>query len=227
MPDTPYPAFPALRPQSDRPIHGLWTFIAVTAIFCFGVAGPVSAHTYAQRIPAPDAIEIHGLTHGQMQIVAANRKAIVAIADAQTVNDPTFWKLRNFMDTQYAACFWGLVPGSVRDENSPFNECSHAYLSAAAALLLYMQTVPSAADAVRELKSRIVMQMITSGTAAILCRYSDEPFYTSDLITPHWEDAASHLPTLASGVGLGTILAGAGFSVVRLTRRVSGSGKSG
>ena len=51
----------------------------------------------------------------------------------------TMWRLEDYLSLQSFACLWGLVPGSVTDEASPFNECSHAYLAAARALLLHLR----------------------------------------------------------------------------------------
>jgi hypothetical protein len=39
-------------------------------------------------------------------------------------------RIENYVNLQSFACLWGLVPGSLKDEGSPFNECAHAYLAA-------------------------------------------------------------------------------------------------
>ena len=52
-----------------------------------------------------------------------------------------FRRVLNYAEIQYSYCLWGRMPGSVTDEESPFNECAHAYLAATKAVLLAMATV--------------------------------------------------------------------------------------
>ena len=65
------------------------------------------------------------LTHGQMAVIADNLSAIRSLADERTPGDLVMWRLRDYVNLQLFACLWGAVPGSVRDEASPFNECAH------------------------------------------------------------------------------------------------------
>jgi hypothetical protein len=39
--------------------------------------------------------------------------------------------------------------------------------------------------------------MLDNGVSLSLCRYSDEPFNTNEVIFPRWRDIPSHPPTLA------------------------------
>ena len=55
-------------------------------------------------------------------------------ASARTGFDMTAWRLEDYLSLQSFACLWGMVPGSITDEDSPFNECAHAYLAAGYAL---------------------------------------------------------------------------------------------
>src|SRR5690242_10005921 len=97
--------------------------LAVVATAMLSIA-PASAHRTSTG--ETTGISIPSLTHGQMAVIAQYRREILALADRQTArSDDTFFRLRNYVDLQYLYCAWGLVPGSVTDETSPFNECSH------------------------------------------------------------------------------------------------------
>jgi hypothetical protein len=97
-------------------------------------ASPGEAHRIAANDGRPsDGIAIPSLTHGQMAVIADNLSAIQALASARIGSDMTTWRLEDYLSLQSFACFWGMVPGSITDEESPFNECAHAYLAAARA----------------------------------------------------------------------------------------------
>ncbi len=142
--------------------------------------------------------------------------AILDIAAKAKESDPVFRKLENYARIQNYYCLWGMAPRAIADEASPFNECSHAYLSAARMLLLHMRAMPSVAATAGDLASTIDAEMTRRGSALILCEYSEEPFYTSAFITPHWENAIEHKPTLLAAVS--PLLAVAGFVFLRLRR---------
>ncbi len=158
-------------------------------------------------------MSIPSLTHGQMTVVEDHRGAILALANEQVWTDLTFRRLRNFIALQRAFCLWGVMPGSVTDEASPFNECSHAELAAARALLQHMIDMPASASAARQLDDTVDRAMLASGIAPVLCRFSDEPFNTADVMRPHWRDVPFHLPTALTllsaliAVVLGTVVA--------------------
>ncbi len=116
-----------------------------------------------------------------MAVIADNMPAILAVADRQTGLDETARRLRAFVDWQYFFCFCGLVPGSLKDEESPFNECSHAYLAGTQALLLELrQTRGDRAD-VRALVDKVGLDMVRNSAALVLCRFSGEAFNTADV----------------------------------------------
>jgi hypothetical protein len=160
-------------------------------------------------------IAIPALTHGQMAVIADHRSEILDLAARQAHTDETFRRLMNYGAIQYTYCLWGLVPGSLRDEESPFNECSHAYLSAAQALLLHMRGMsgnsPSFQRDVEALASRIDADMVRGGASLVLCRFSGETFNTASLIRPAWSAIPSHPPSLiafavlAMGLAAGAI----------------------
>src|SRR6185369_1941067 len=181
----------------------LWLGLAMT---------PAAAHR--ATIGSGDGLPIPSLTHGQMAVIATNRGAILDLADRQVFQDETFYRLRNFIDLQYLHCFWGLVPGS-GDEESPFNECSHAYLSATQALLLHMREMKGDQSATRALIKKIEFEMLLNNASLVLCRYSDEPFNTADVIEPHWPELFSHWPSLVSLTGAGLSLLAALLFFVR------------
>jgi hypothetical protein len=171
---------------------------------------PAWAHRQPKGGPAAaGSISIPNLTHGQMAVIAQNRAAILDLAARQIPTDPTLRRLEGFINLQFFDCLWGWVPGSVEDENSPFNECSHAYLAATRTLLLHLQTMPGDRAPVRALISRIELEMLENNASLVLCRYSDGPFNTAERIAPHWRDIPFHLPSLATFAGL-TLLIAAG-----------------
>jgi len=167
---------------------------------------PASAHRSAAG--RTDGLPIPTLTHGQMAVIAENRPEILALADRQPFPDMTFWRLRNYVGLQYAACLWGLVPGSIADEASPFNECSHAYLSGVRALLLHMKTMPGDTAAAAALVDRINMEMLQKNASLVVCRFSEEPFNTAEIVGPHWSEIPFHGPSLLAMLGLAAAFAG-------------------
>ena len=160
---------------------------------------PALAHRLAERNgPPPQGLSIPSLTHGQMAVISDNLAAIRALARSRNGFDLTTWRLEDYLNLQSFACLWGLVPGSVADEDSPFNECAHAYLAAGRSLLLQLAKTPGVErKAVDALTRKIEMEMIANGAALTLCRYSDEPFNSNEVIWPHWEMVARHPPTAA------------------------------
>jgi hypothetical protein len=192
--------------------------LALAAIFFLAIwpslliAIPAQAHS-GSSAPPPPGIQIPSLTHGQMAVVARYRGQIIDLAQRQTVTDPTFRRLYNHGNLQFTYCLWGLMPGSVGDEESPFNECSHAYLATAKALLAYMATMPSAERQAKALISDIDADMVRGGASWILCQYSGEAFSTGAVVEPRWRGIFFHLPSLAALVATMAALAAAAWSI--------------
>lgn len=176
------------------------------------IAIPAEAHS-GSSAPPPPGIQIPSLTHGQMAVIARYRGEIIGLAQRQTVTDPTFRRLYNHGNLQYTYCLWGLMPGSLGDEESPFNECSHAYLAAAKALLTYMATMPAAERQAKALISDIDADMVRSGASWILCQYSGEAFSTGAVVEPRWRDMVFHLPSLAVVLAATAVLTTAAWSI--------------
>jgi hypothetical protein len=183
---------------------------------------PATAHHQSHAGPAPDdAILIPTITHGQMRVIANNRTAILALADRQVPTDRELRRLRGFIDIQFSACLWGRIPASLTDEASPFNECSHAYLAATQALLLHLQDMPGDRASAHALAEKIELEMLAGGTALRMCRYSDQPFNTAEVIAPDWSAIPWHWPSLLTFLGLALTASGCVFAFVR--RRPAGA----
>ena len=57
-----------------------------------------------------------------------------------------------------------MIPGSLSDENSPFNECTHAYLAATRALVSHLQEMKGGdRTAVRALATTIEQEIWMTG----------------------------------------------------------------
>jgi hypothetical protein len=190
-------------------------YIAVVILFnALPISGWAHREPTGGQAPA-DSISIPNLSHGQMAVIANNRVAILDLAARQIPTDPIMRRLEGFINLQFFDCMWGMIPGSVEDESSPFNECSHAYLAATRALLLHLQTMPGDRAPVRALIAKIEREMLDNNASLVLCRYSDEPFNTAERITPRWLDIPFHIPSLATFAGLTLLVAGCAYIGIR------------
>lgn len=168
-------------------------------------------------------IAIPSLSHGEMAIISNYRSRILLIAGQVNKTDPTFRTLLNFGAIQYSYCLWGVAPGAITDETSPFNECAHAYLSAAKALLFHMRDMPDVSTQADALIADIDADVVRTGAALIGCQFSGEMFNTADFVRPHWENLTQHRPTLyALGAAL-LLLISPALVRLALPRRTSGS----
>jgi hypothetical protein len=131
---------------------------------------------------------------GRLSVLSAYDGDIVDLALSASDTNAPFRLVLNFSQFEYAACMWGLMPGSITDETSPFNECSHAYLAAVKKELLDMRTMPAEAKRANELVSRIDEEMVLSGMVLIGCQFSNETFNTAEMIFPNWFNVPSHIP---------------------------------
>lgn len=173
-------------------------FALIAALVALGTS-PCEAHRIStgSGLP-PQGISIPSLTHGQMAVMSDNLSAIRALASARIGFDMTTWRLEDYLSLQSFACLWGVVPGSIADEESAFNECAHAYLAAGRALLLQLRQTPGADHkAVEALIGKIETEMLANGASLTLCRFSDEPFNTNEIIFPRWSEIPLHPPTAA------------------------------
>lgn len=168
--------------------------------------------------PQAPGVQIPGLTHGQMAVIARYRSDILALASEQTETDLTFRRLVNYGNVQYTYCLWGIVPGSTSDEQSPFNECSHAYLSATKTILEHMKTMPGSKQAAEQLVSEIDADMVLSGASWVLCQFSGEQFSTGKVIEPQWRGVLLHWPSLLAFSGTAVISFGIVFVLFKPRR---------
>ena len=185
---------------------------------------PSHAHRISTRSGPPQVgVSIPSLTHGQMVVIRDNLPTIRALASSRVGFDMTAWRLEDYLNLQSFACLWGVVPRSITDEDSPFNECAHAYLAAGRALLLQLRAAPGVDhNAVEALIGKIEVEMLADGASLNLCRYSDEPFNTNEIIWPHWGMAPFHAPTVATFAAAFGLIASAVFWLARRDERASG-----
>jgi len=194
--------------------------LAVLAACLSAVLFTAPALAHRTSIGPTTGLSIPGLTHGQMAVIAEYRSNILALADEQVHDsDEVFFRLRNYVDLQLFYCGWGLMPGSVSDEASPFNECSHAYLSGLQALLLHMRGMRGDQTRVVALIDKIELEMLAHNASMVLCQYSNEPFNTADHISPHWREVPFHGPTMLTFLGIVAVPAGAAGTLRRLRRK--------
>jgi hypothetical protein len=164
-----------------------------------------TATALAHRTDGPrneTGIPITAITHGEMAIIDRHVSDIFALSGSVRNADQNFLTLSRYAQLQYADCLWGLVPTSISDEESPFNECSHAYLAAAKEVLLKMRDMPAVAREANEITSRISYEAALEGAAFVGCIYSGEGFNTADRVRPQWHDVPFHPPTLLTLAGV-------------------------
>jgi hypothetical protein len=201
--------------KGSRNILNFRVWITFAALLLTPV--PAWAHRQATAHEAPPgAISIPNIAHGQMAIIAAHKAAILDLAERQLPTDPTMRRLESFINLQFFTCMWGMIPGSLSDENSPFNECTHAYVAATQALLSHLQEMTGGdRTAVRALATTIGQEMLHDGASLVICRYSDEPFSTAEMISPHWSRIPHHFPSLVTFAALALMILGGASMAVR------------
>jgi hypothetical protein len=107
-----------------------------------------------------------------MAVISGNLAAIRALASSRVGFDMTTWRLEDYLNLQSFACLWGVVPGSIADEDSPFNECAHAYLAAGRALLLQLRATPGVDQgAVEALIRKVQAEMLAHDASLMLRNY--------------------------------------------------------
>lgn len=190
-------------------------------VFCLlsALSLPALAHGSVARGPGA-GLPIMGLSHGEMAVIAGHRAAVIDLAAAATDTTEDFRRILNYARIQHAYCLWGLVPQSISDEESPFNECSHASLAAVKALLLMMRTMPREAAAAADLVSRMESELIERQLSLILCRFSGETFNTADIVRPDWTAIPRHPASLVSLSALLCLLGVGIWSLTPAARRI-------
>lgn len=206
-----------MRAPYDAPRPALLRWPLACVLF-LGIALPAAAHRLSAPTGSTAGLAIPSVTHGQMVVLADHQAAILDLADRQYPPDRDLLWLRAYVRLQVFACVWGLVPGSLDSETSPFNECTHAHLAGTRALLLHLQAMPGDRAAANTLRRTIDAEMLANNAAMIRCQYSDEPFNTADVIFPHWSSLPGDGPASLTGAAVIAIASG-GFICLRRTVR--------
>jgi hypothetical protein len=191
------------------------------AVLLLGAMAPVQAHRTTSG--PTDGLSIPSVSHGQMAVIDQNRAAVFALAAKAVATDEPFRRLLNYAKIQHTVCLWGLVPDSIADEQSPFNECAHAYLAATRALLNAMRDRPDSEPAARALADKVDHELLLQGTL-LLCAYSGDPYNTADVIYPNWSAVPGHRPTALAGGGMLVIIAAGMLLAWRRRARISAPG---
>lgn len=187
------------------------------AILLTCLALPAAAH-HRRAGPEAAGLPVPNLTHGEMAVVARYAGEILDLANSPIRTDPTFWRIKNFVELQRTFCLWLMVPGSIGDEASPFNECAHAYLAGLRTLLAHMQNLAGAKDAAQALTRTMEIEMIHNGALLQLCQYSEEGFRTGEIVKPDWRAVPFHAASISTISGI-ALLAGAGVGLLWLRPR--------
>lgn len=136
---------------------------------------------------------IPSIDHSAMQVIAPFRDRIVILARGAASVDAELSALLLHNQMQAANCLWLLVPGSLTDEDNPFNECAHADMAGLKAMVERLSQIPQTEDAARTLISDLDHDMVLAGTSFVLCAFSRENFNTASQVRPDWLAAISYL----------------------------------
>ncbi len=197
------------RVNSRKGRRSISLLIAVVSMLA---VTPARAHHQGSSDGPIRGVAILAISHGEMPIVARYRSQVLDLAARQPVTDPTLRRLTGFVSLQTFACFWGLVPGSLADEQSPFNECSHAYLAGVRELLVHMTAMPGDQSAAKALEARMDAELAANPDRNAVCSHSGQIFDSADVIGPDWQLAPLHLPTVLTFSAFVALLV-AGFAV--------------
>ncbi|MGC2781740.1 MAG: hypothetical protein WA418_39495 [Bradyrhizobium sp.] len=186
-----------------------WRCVIMVVASLIAAAAPARAHHPRPTDGTLIGVVVPAIGHGEMLVVARYRSDILDLAQRQPLTDPTLRRLMGFVSLQHFACLWGLVPGSLTDEASPFNECSHADVAGTRALLAHMGTMPGDQSAAKALEARIAADIAADPVFAALCSNSSETFDSGVIVGPEWRLAPSHGPTVLTCLSV-LVLAAAG-----------------
>lgn len=184
---------------------------------------PAAAHSSRKPLNT-SGLPIANLAHDQLRVMDRYKDSIVALAAREIGPDVATRTLYNFVNLQFAYCLWGLVPGALSNEDSPFNGCSHAYLAGSKALLDQLQRSSSDPAEANQLAARIQLDMQREETGALICRNGVDSLNTAEIIFPELSGTAFNpLLTLLAFIVFGTL---AGLFLLNRgkdTREVPGS----
>lgn len=146
-----------------------------------------------------------------MALIDEQLDDIVALAKRQAASDGPMRRLYNHYGVQFAYCFWGLAPGGVTREDSPFNPCAHAYLAAAKQLLVAMSRERASAATAQAISARLEARRRITPEAGEICSSSGEAFNTAAVVRPQLSDIVRDPASAFLGLGAVLALAAAGF----------------
>ena len=159
----------------------------ILLVFGATLFAPTTAKAHHQRNNLDTSgIPIPNLTHGQLSVMARYQSSILDLAEKEISPDLQDRTLQNFINLQYAYCLWGMIPGSLSNENSAFNECSHSYLAGTKALLDHLQRTGDYRAEAATLARNINIAMLLDSSALQMCRNSLQPFNTAQIVMPEW-----------------------------------------
>jgi hypothetical protein len=180
-----------------------------------------SAPAHEKRAPADTSgVPIPFVTHGEMAVLAPYRSEILTLAERVREPGTDLHALMRYSGIQHANCLWGLVPGSLEDEESPFNQCAHADLAATKEILFRLRQLPEIAPEASGLVSRIDTEMTQKGAAFIGCQYSGEGFNTAEFIRPDWTGVPGHPTSMLFLSAMFFALPTLAFAGTRFRRRL-------
>jgi hypothetical protein len=182
------------------------------------------AHSGGASPAGGAGLAIAAISHGEMALIDEHLQEIVSLAKVQTASAGPARRLLNYYNVQLAYCFWGLAPGGVLREESPFNPCAHAYLAAAKALLLVMAQEPSSQRPAADILARLEQRRQAMPEAGAICSSSDEGFNTSAIVRPAFSEVVADPATRFVGAGGLLAMLGLGLAFTATRRKTSRSG---
>ncbi|MFK8252943.1 hypothetical protein [Ancylobacter terrae] len=181
------------------------------------------AHSGGSAEGPRSGLSIPPISHGEMALVDERLDEIVALARRQSATDGPIRRLYNHFGVQLAYCFWGLAPGGVTREDSPFNACAHAYLATAKVLLVEMSRQPASSHAALAILDRLEARRRETPEAGEICSSSGEAFNTASVVRPRLAEMVADPGVAAIILGVMLLLAGGGVAAGSLRRSSSGS----
>lgn len=180
--------------------------------------GVAFAHSGGSGEGPGTGLPIPPISHGEMALVDERLDEIVALARRQMASDGPMRRLYNHYGVQLAYCFWGLAPGGVTREDSPFNPCAHAYLATAKQLLVVMSREPASSGAAAAILARLEARRRVTPEAGEICSSSGETFDTASVVRPRWADVVRDPACAFIALGAVLCVASGGLAAGSLTR---------
>lgn len=183
-------------------------------------AGPgvAFAHSSGSGDGPRAGLPIPPISHGEMMLVDEQLDEIVALAERQAASDGPMRRLYNHYGVQFAYCFWGLAPGSVTREDSPFNPCAHAYLATAKQLLVVMSREPASSVAAHAILDRLEARRRATPEAGEICSSSGETFDTAAVVRPRLTEVVRDPAFTFIAAGAMLVLASGGLAASSMRR---------